>query len=181
MRAFLAIEVPKLQREVISALIEEETKKKLPVKWVGFENLHITLKFLGEIDEKKKNEIAPAIAEISKKFTPFLAQLEGIGCFPSPRSPRVLWVGVSQGAEKICEIANNLEECLSQYGFKKEEKKFHPHLTFGRIKTFCKIDDILAKTIKTEPFIVNSITLFKSTLKPEGPLYEALEKFRLSG
>jgi len=178
MRTFIAVEMPKYIRKKIDDFIKEEVKRNLPIKWVKFENLHITLKFLGEIDEKKKSEITPAIKEIGKKYAPFRFSLEGLGCFPSPRKPRVLWIGVTEGSEKLCEITQELEEKLSQFGFK-EEKRFHPHLTIGRIKKFCKIDEILAKDIKTESFSVTSITLFKSTLKPEGPIYEELQKFNL--
>ncbi len=178
MRTFLAIEVPKHIRKKINTLIEEEEKKELPIKWVKFENLHITLKFLGEIDEKKKGEIIPVITDVSKKYTPFRMRLEGLGCFPGARNPRVLWIGVAECSEILGKIANELEEKLSQYGFKKE-KRFHAHLTIGRVKRFCKVDDILEKSIDTEAFSVNSVTLFKSTLRPEGPVYEELKKFSL--
>ena len=179
MRAFIAIEVPKKIREKINHFIEEQNKKELPIKWVRFENLHITLKFLGEIDDKKKKEITPVIKELTNKFSPFKVTLEGIGCFPNPRNPRVLWIGVNEGSEQLCLIAKDAETTLSRYGFK-EEKRFHPHLTIGRIKKFCKVDDILENQIKSEPFLADSITLFKSTLKPEGPIYEELQKFTLN-
>jgi 2'-5' RNA ligase len=104
--------------------------------------------------------------------------LQKLGCFPNPRNPRVLWIGVALGSEKLIEIANELEEQLARFGFKKE-KRFHAHLTIGRIKKFCKIDDILAKNIDTEIFSADSIIFFKSTLKPEGPIYEELDKFSL--
>ncbi len=178
MRTFLAVEVPKHIRKKIDSLIQEEKKKDLPIKWVAFDNLHITLKFLGEIDEKKKGEITPVITEIGKALTSFKISLEGLGCFPSPRSPRVLWIGVAEGSEILNKMATELEERLSQFGFKKE-KRFHAHVTIGRIKKPCTIDDILQKTIKTEAFSVDAITFFKSTLKPEGPIYEVLEKFTL--
>ncbi len=179
MRTFIAIEVPERIRKKIDGLIKETTQKKLPIKWVKFENLHITLKFLGEIDEKKKHELVPAIAEISKNFKPFQIGLHGISCFPSPKNPRVIWVGLKEGGEQICEIANTLEERLGQCGFPKEEKKFHAHLTIGRVKIFCNIDDILKKEITTEIFPIDALVLFKSTLKIEGPIYEVLEKFTL--
>lgn len=180
MRTFIAIEIPKNQRKIIWELIIEEKKRNLPIKWVEFENLHITLKFLGEIDDKKKCEIIPVITDIAKKYKPITVSLKGIGCFPGSRNPRVLWVGVNQGNSELIEIANEIDNTLVRYGFKKEEKKFHPHLTFGRIKTFCKVEDILNRTVKTEPFMVDSLVLFKSTLKPEGPIYEALQKFPFS-
>jgi len=178
MRTFMAVEVPENVRRKIDNFLKEKATKNLPIKWVRFDNLHITLQFLGEIDESKKKEIAAVIAEIARKFTPFQVKLEGIGCFPNPRNPRVLWIGAKEGAEKLCEIAQNLETTLSRFGIK-EEKRFHPHLTIGRIKTSCKVDNILEKNIETEPFQVNSITLFKSTLRSEGPIYEALENFAL--
>ncbi len=178
MRTFLASEVPKHMRKKIDSFIQEEKKKDLPIKWVSFENLHITLKFLGEIDEKKKDEIIPVITEISRQYTPFKARLEGLGCFPGPRNPRVLWVGVTDGAEELGRLAHELDERLLQFDFKKE-KRFHAHLTIGRIKKFCKIDDILDKNVATDAFPVGAITLFKSTLTSEGSIYEELKKFTL--
>lgn len=178
MRTFLAVEIPQHIRKKIDTFIQEETGKNLPVKWVKFENLHITLKFLGEIDDKKKKEITPAIQEVAKKYPSFNMSLESVGCFPSPRNPRVLWIGAKEGSEQLCAIAQELEEKLAPFGFE-EEKRFHAHLTIGRIKKFCKVDDILDKEIKTNSFPITSITLFKSTLKPEGPIYEELARFNL--
>jgi 2'-5' RNA ligase len=178
MRTFLAVEIPESVRKVIHDLIQIEAKKELPIKWVKFENLHITLKFLGEIEENNKSKMAPAIAEICQKHSPFSVQLAGLGCFPNPRNPRVVWVGVKQGGEELCTIAADLEEELARFGFK-EEKRFHPHLTIGRIKKFCKVDDILTKSVSTDVFRVNSIVFFKSTLKPDGPIYEKLDRYTL--
>ncbi len=176
MRTFLAIEVPQHLRKKVDSRIQEEKAKSLPIRWVAFQNLHITLKFLGEIDDKKKDEIIPVITEIGKRYTPFTVRLEGMGCFPNQKNPRVLWIGVAEGAEALSEIAHELEEKLSQIGFKKE-KRFHAHLTIGRIKQPCNIDDILHRNITTESFPVKAITLFKSNLRPDGPVYEELKKF----
>jgi 2'-5' RNA ligase len=178
MRTFIAIEIPKHIRKKVDNFIADDKKRELPIKWVKFENLHITLKFLGEIDENKKEEITLVIKELGKKYARFNMNLQKLGCFPNPRNPRVLWIGVALGSEKLIEIANELEEQLARFGFKKE-KRFHAHLTIGRIKKFCKIDDILAKNIDTEIFSADSIIFFKSTLKPEGPIYEELDKFSL--
>jgi 2'-5' RNA ligase len=179
MRTFLAVDVPEHIRKKIDDFIQVEAKRGLPIKWVRFENLHITLKFLGEIDEKKKAEITPVIKELGEKQNSFNMRLAGLGCFPSPRNPRVLWIGVKEGGEMLCDIAAEIEEALARFGFK-EEKRFHPHLTIGRIKKLCKIDHILEKTIGSEPFSINAVTLFESTLRPEGPIYTALDEFRFS-
>uniref|UniRef100_A0A7V3RHU9 RNA 2',3'-cyclic phosphodiesterase n=1 Tax=candidate division WOR-3 bacterium TaxID=2052148 RepID=A0A7V3RHU9_UNCW3 len=179
MRTFIGIEIPERQRKVIYEFWKEERSKNLPIKWVEFENLHITLKFLGEVDEKRMNEIIPALSSISKKTKGFLCQLENFGCFPGIRNPRVLWMGVSQGEREIINLAIELDDALSKYGFKKEEKKFHPHLTLGRIRAPFKIDEIIDKNLKTESFRVNDFVLFKSTLLPSGPIYERLKTFDL--
>jgi len=178
MRTFLAIKVPENVRKVVYDFAQVEAKKELPIKWVAFENLHITLKFLGEIDEDKRVEIKPAIVELGQRHSPFTIELEGLGCFPNPRNPRVMWVGVKQGGDALCAMAAELEKELARFGFE-EETRFHPHLTIGRIKEFCRVDSILAKSISTSAFDVDSVVLFKSILKPAGPIYEELEKFAL--
>lgn len=180
MRTFLAIEVPEHIRKIIYEVAQVEAKKELPIKWVSFENLHITLKFLGEIDEDKRAEMKPVIAEIGQRHSPFDVELAGLGCFPNPRNPRVIWVGVKQGGDVLCTIAAELERELARFGFE-EETRFHPHLTIGRIREFCRVDSILAKSVSTSVFKADSIVLFKSTLKPAGPTYEELERFALQG
>ena len=175
----MAVEVPESVRKKINDLVQIEAKRELPIKWVKLNNLHITLKFLGEIDEEKKSEILPVLKEIGNKHKSFQLQLSGIGCFPNPRNPRVLWVGVEQGNDALCAMSADVEEALAHFGFKREER-FHPHVTIGRIKRFCKVDHILEKNIIAEPFEVSAIVLFRSVLKPEGPIYTALAHFPLS-
>lgn len=140
--------------------------------------MHITLKFLGEIDEEKIKKIASLVKEIAGGYDSFEVSLKGVGCFPDAKRPRVLWVGVDQGSEKLCTIAHALEEGLTQYGFKKE-KRFHPHLTLGRTKKPCTVDAVLEKSIMTESFRVDAIVLFKSTLTPQGAIYKELERYPL--
>jgi len=179
MRTFLAFEIPDKIKKEVDRLIAEEKKKSLPIKWVKFENLHITLKFLGEIEESKIREIIPILEDTTKNFTGFDINLEGIGCFPHPGNPRVLWIGVKNGVTMLTDIAREIEKNLGAAGFQ-EDKRFHAHLTFARTRKFCKLDKILALPFTTEDFSVNSVTLFESVLKPEGPVYAALKKFNLS-
>ncbi len=168
-----------MQREAVWSIVAELLAKPLPVKWVNVENLHITLKFLGEIDERRRNAIQPVLRDITRQHAPFTARLAGIGCFPSVRSPRVLWVGVADGAGPMTELAGVLDRELYRYDFMKEERAFHPHLTFGRAKTPLRIEGLLDRVLETEPFTVTELVLFRSTLRPEGPLYEVLERFPL--
>jgi len=179
MRTFLAIEIPEQIKRKVDQLITQEKKNQLPIKWTKFENLHITMKFLGEIEESKKLEIIPVLERTCKPFAPFNINLEGIGCFPHPGNPRVLWIGVKLGVAALTAIACGIEKDLSAIGFMKD-KDFHAHLTIGRTRKFCKVDSFLAKPFTTEDFSVNSVTLFESILKPEGPIYSTLKKFNLS-
>jgi 2'-5' RNA ligase len=179
MRTFLAVEVPENIRRVICDFVQIVAKKEVPIKWVKLDNMHITLKFLGEIDENKRADITPVITEVSRQHSPFTVEMEDLGCFPHARNPRVIWLGMKHGGEELSVIAADLEKELTRFGFK-EEKIFHPHLTIGRMKKFCRVEEILAQTISTEPFTVASLVLFKSVLKPEGPIYTALDYFPFS-
>ncbi|UCD19981.1 MAG: RNA 2',3'-cyclic phosphodiesterase [candidate division WOR-3 bacterium] len=179
MRTFLAVEIPEYVRAPIHEFILAQAERELPIKWVAFENLHITLKFLGEIDDKKKNAIMPAITDVCLTQCRFQLRLGGLGCFPTQRQPRVIWIGVDEGDDVLCRIAADVQSRLWEFGFT-EEKRFHPHLTIGRVKKPCRVDNILQKSIGTDAFDVDSLVLFKSTLKPDGPIYEGLERFRLA-
>ncbi len=179
MRTFIAVEIPAGVRERVTTLIDEQRKKALPVKWVPFENLHITVKFLGEIDEEMKEKTAGVLQDVCQRHKRFSAGFSGIGCFPDHRRPRVVWIGIDTGAEHLSALAHDIEELLVPFGFKKE-KRFHPHLTIGRIKKPCRIDGILHTEFATEPFLAQRLTLFKSTLTPQGALYDSLGIFNLS-
>ncbi len=178
MRTFLAVPLPENVRQVVHGFIQNEAKKELPIKWVAYENLHITLKFLGDIDMNMKAKVVQAVAGVCRRYSPFQVRLQGLGCFPGPRNPRVLWLGVAEGGQGLCDIAGELEKGLLPLGFK-EEKKFHPHLTIGRIKKSCRVDDILSKDLSTDPVDIHSVVLFRSTLKPTGPVYDEIERFIL--
>jgi 2'-5' RNA ligase len=177
---FIAIETPAIVRDKVSRIIEAGKRKNLPIKWVAYENLHITLKFLGEISDSMKEEIIPVIAETVKPAPQFAVQISGIGCFPGPRQPRVLWAGVVEGGDSMIAIAESLDRNLARFGCRIEDKKFHPHLTFGRVKTFCLVDEILKQELRTDVFMADRITLYRSTLRPEGPKYDAVLPFALA-
>jgi len=178
MRTFLAVEVPEAIRQVVYRFIQSQAKRGLPIKWVAFENLHITLKFLGEIDENMKTRMSPLVSGICRRYKPFRVRLRGLGCFPNPKNARVLWLGIDEGSQELCDIAGELEAELGSLGFR-PEKRFHPHLTIGRIKKSCPVDDILQGNLSADVFAVDSVVLCSSILKPAGPVYEELERFAL--
>ncbi|RKX70865.1 RNA 2',3'-cyclic phosphodiesterase [candidate division WOR-3 bacterium] len=175
MRSFIAIPIPEGVRRSVSSYIHKVRSQLSGVKWVREENLHITLRFLGEIDEKLKEEVEAIIQEKSQPFKPFLCRLEGIGYFPSHRRARVIWIGIEEGGQELIRIFEALEPELNRLGFKRE-KPFHPHLTIGRVKSPRPLD---LPRFERESFTANRIVLYKSTLTPEGPIYEPIRSVKL--
>jgi len=176
LRTFIAIDIPMELREKIYSAFDNERQRIKGVKWVEKENLHITLKFLGEIEEEKVKEIGKILDEVSNKFKSFEVSLGELGGFPQLKNPRVLWIGVSP-SEKIEEIFNFIEERVERIGIEKEERKFHPHITVARIKERKGISFENKKF--NDKFKANRIVLFKSDLRPEGPIYTQIKEVKL--
>lgn len=173
MRCFLAIELPEGIKKELSRIQKEipEFKGNL----VSKENMHLTLKFFGEIDDKKLNEIKKELSEI--KFNSFKANLGKIGSFPSESFIRVLWVSL-EPADKVKELNAEINKILESH-----DREFESHITLARIK-FIKEKEAFIKKIKgikfkTRDFEIKSFVLKKSTLTEKGPIYETIKEFRL--
>ncbi|MCK4420755.1 RNA 2',3'-cyclic phosphodiesterase [candidate division WOR-3 bacterium] len=173
MRLFTAIEIPKESRESIRNL-ENLIDTNASVKWVEKENLHITLKFLGEVESS--SPIEEILADVGKGVEPFYISLKNLGAFPSESNVRVLWVGVDKGSDVIKDLFRNIEDGLAQLGFQKENKNFTPHITIGRVKKG-KLLFPSHIDFSYEPFLADKITLFESTLTPKGPIYTVSGRF----
>mgnify|MGYP005831495927 CR=1 FL=1 len=180
MRAFLALPIEENLKEAVYQKIEFFRKNITSrVKWVEKENLHFTIFFFGEIDEKKKNEIIK-IAE-SKNFKKIKICLNSISYFPSDKNPRVIFYKLKEGEEKIKEIYDTFFEPFSKIlRLKKED--FKAHLTIGRVKE--RLDEKDIKFLKENEFefktsFLYKIILFESILKPEGPIYNPIKEFHL--
>ena len=134
-RSFIAIETPKNIRDNISVL---QTKFKTGlgnlVRWVTIENMHLTLIFLGEVKEDFLNMVKVQLTSMAKTAKPFDANLSGLGAFPSQKSPRIIWLGIDKGKNEIIDLQSKVEKSLIVIGYKPEDRKFHPHLTVGRVK-----------------------------------------------
>lgn len=177
MRAFVSIDIvdPAIVSKIVR--IQDELRKLgLNAKFVEPQNLHITLKFLGEIPESKIERISRALEKACSGFGKFEIEIVGLGAFPSERSPRVIWLGVGKGATTVSEIAENVDRELGKLGFSRE-KNFVPHVTIARLKSKKDIDLMvdLFKKLSSYSFgtmLVDSIRLKKSILTPRGPIYE---------
>jgi len=185
-RTFIAFKLPK---NIISSIrkIQEDIKSyAFKARWVNPENIHLTLKFLGDINSTDIEKVSEAIINTVNGHAPISLGLKGAGVFPGIKRPRVIWVGLGGEIEKLASIQNDIEESLEELEFPREKRPFRGHLTLGRIKG--KIDpkkllDVMKKFEKfeSELFIADQIYLFKSDLKSTGSVYTELMGKRLSG
>ncbi len=177
MRAFIALTIPDIVKDTLAKIEENLKNCNLKAKWVKPTNLHLTLKFLGNIEEEKVEELKEIVKEVGMRFSPLEVKLEGFGFFPSPKNPRVFFVSVDKEKD-LKTIATYLEDKLESVGFPKENR-FKAHITLARFKERKNIDCLLKKIkdlqIATN-FILKDIVLFKSTLTSWGPIYEEIFK-----
>ena len=188
MRTFIAIELPQDIKDRLSNLQVLLKKSEADVKWVEPQNIHLTLKFLGEIDEVKSVKITGIIEEIAQKEKQFRINLSSCGAFPKIEFPRVIWIAVNKGDREVKVLAEKLEEGIEKLGIPREERAFSSHITIGRVKSPVNKDKLLRALKETEnyfegentEFDVTKITLFKSTLGSSGPAYEPLKVINLT-
>ncbi len=177
MRVFVAIEIS--EDDVISAILDFQSKVKIKAKPVLPQNLHFTLQFLGEVSEDDVKKIRHALKSID--FSKFKINFHGVGAFPSIRSPRVIWIGTDEyGGNILKELASKVEKVLFPLGFTKD-KPFKSHITVFRIKN--KVNDVSKELEKFEfndfgSQVISAIKLKQSILTPQGPLYSDIEVIR---
>lgn len=174
MRTFIAVEIH--NDEVLNAIAKIQSDFKIKATPINKQNMHFTLLFLGEIDEKTVENIKKELSSIT--FKPIEVKFTHIGAFPNPRFPRVIWIGVDKVAsEQLVDLAAQVEKRLEPLGFK-SDKPFKPHLTIFRIKT--KADDISQtldkfKTVDLGKEVITELKLKQSILTPNGPIYSDLQ------
>ena len=175
MRLFIAVELPETVKNAIGEYIDSLRGLINNVKWVAPANLHLTIKFLGEVKEPDIKGISDGVSKTAAEFSPFVMGLSHVGFFPSRRNPRVIWLGADGGEDCLIDLFHDLENHLEELGFDREARTFSPHLTIGRVKRHERTT-VPEGLPEFDPvtFDVNSIALIKSTLTPQGPLYEKL-------
>jgi len=184
-RSFIAIGLDSGIKAELEASICKLKGSGADVKWVRCENIHLTLKFLGNISPDTVEDVKKILDNAGMRFAPFKMTLSGVGAFPGLSHPRVIWVGIGEGADEAKKIYAFLEEGLEKLRFEREERPFSPHLTIGRVRSSGKKEALASAVegLKLRPDIsqrVESITFFQSTLTPKGPIYTPLHKARLS-
>ena len=183
MRIFIAVELPSDVKNQIARMQAELKKVPAQVSWTKAENVHLTLKFLGEIEEKQLQPVTQAARAGCKGIKKFKISLKGVGGFPNLRQPRVIWIGTQNGAEELISLQAKIDTELDKAGFPKEEKKFRPHFTLGRVrvpKNIEKLAQALGSTeFQTADFDILHLNVMKSQLSPGGSIYTVLERIDL--
>ena len=183
-RAFIAVELPEALRQEVASFQADLKSAGSDVKWVEAGHLHLTLKFLGNIEEAQVASLKEALAPAVRGISSFTIRLEGIGAFPRTTSPRVIWVGVTEGNEKLVELANAVEQACAGLGFPAEERPFSAHLTIGRVRSPEHLAPLVKKLQLAEfrgetPAEISKLILFQSALSPHGPTYTPLAEIPL--
>ncbi|MBU0698426.1 MAG: RNA 2',3'-cyclic phosphodiesterase [Proteobacteria bacterium] len=178
-RTFIAIELPENIIDSIQRVQEGMRSYGFNVRWVRPQNVHLTLKFLGDINAAETEKVGRAIFESTKGFAPLVLAAKGLGTFPSIKRSRVIWIGVAGQFNELIGLQKTLDEKLAAIGFTEEKRAFKGHLTLGRAKGSIDPKQLLEAMkefagFETEPFVANKVVLFKSELRPAGAVYSKL-------
>lgn len=186
MRTFVALNLPPKERERIHRALGRLRDSGFPVRWVEAENLHVTLKFLGEVRPEVLPRVEEALEKVAEGTPPLVLHLEGFGAFPTVRRPRVIWMGVEATPVLRC-LKQDLEWALADLGFETETRAFHPHLTLGRADpgdgagAFRELDERVAGMDVTASVHVATLDLMRSQLSRSGAHYHVMSSARFEG
>jgi 2'-5' RNA ligase len=180
-RTFIAVEVSEAVRRNAVALAAALPSAGTKISWVSQENLHLTLQFLGEIPDAQIPDVSAVVDQVVTAHQPFPVRVRGLGAFPSCSRPGTLWLGITDGAPQLSRLAASLASALVPLGFRKERRRFHPHLTLGRVRVARgraarDLSDALRESAGADAgtSTVDSLTVFASHLGSGGARYEAL-------
>jgi 2'-5' RNA ligase len=185
-RTFVAVE---LSPEVLgraARLIEKLKVSQAKVRWVESHNLHLTLKFLGDVEVVEIPEVIEHVRQATAGLESFDLAFHGAGAFPDPSNPRTIWIGVSQGAEAMIQLHGRVERALAELGFRAEHRRFRPHVTIGRVRDTRHAKQDLAPLLDQYADFaagishVEEVVVFSSQLSEAGPLYEPLGRAELN-
>jgi 2'-5' RNA ligase len=186
-RTFVAMEINEPIRARAGELIAALAGTTAEVKWVEHHNLHLTLKFLGEVHDREIAQVCQTVARGAAKIEPFELEVRGAGAFPTAARPRTVWLGAGEGAEPMVALHDHVEAALAELGYREEHRRFQTHLTIGRVRGggpgIAELGTLLVQhaDFMVGRMTVQKVTVFCSTLTADGPIYEALGSARLGG
>ena len=185
MRIFIAVELPASIKAEVWAFQEALVHTSASIRWTRPESLHLTLKFLGEIEEARLSEIMNVVQRVAASHRQMTLCLTGIGVFPHLRNPRIFWVGLGGDIEKYASLAEEIDLSLSEWGFPREERSYNPHLTIGRFKSPLGASELMSQA-RHQPlpflsFRVTEVTVMRSVLNPRAAVYSPIFNCPLGG
>jgi len=183
-RSFIAIELPRETRDCLERVTNRLKASAVDVRWVRTNDIHLTLKFLGDVEEQRIPEIAGCIERCLEGISPFSITVRDLGAFPGDHNPQVIWIAAADESDRLSIVQGSLEDGLSRIGFKKENRPYFPHLTLGRLKSPRGKETVrrgLAEFKNTDcgSYTAGAVSLIKSELKPSGAVYTLLQSFSL--
>lgn len=187
MRTFVALDISPESQSRASQLVDRLRTSGAQVSWTAPENLHLTLKFLGDVPDTRIPEVCRAVAKAAVDFAPFTVHFRGAGAFPNAERPRTIWMGVDTGADTTILLQKAIENALYKLGFPPEQRRFVPHLTLGRVRSGGPTQLALAAClVKAAEFdggssIIDEVVTYASILERTGPTYSVLGRADLQG
>ncbi len=185
LRTFICIEIPDSIKERIEKLQCELRRIDAQVSWVKAANIHLTLKFLGNVPPTKSSIISAAVNRATGSCSPFQVSVGATGCFPSLRRPSVLWIGLLQMPEALSHLQKEIEDQLAREGFAREAKKFNPHLTLARLRNPQNAKQVAealtSQGFEDESFQASEVIVMRSELSPYGSIYTPQAVIPLKG
>lgn len=182
-RSFFAIELPGAVEEEIERLQSRLRRTGADVKWVSSRSVHLTLKFLGDVDAATIPKLAAAVRQALTPHRPLGLRVGRTGVFPGRSKARVVWLGLAGDLEALAAVQRDVETAVAGFGFEPENRPFKPHLTLGRVRSGRGRVELLAELDRLDPrpaaFTAHDVVLFKSDLKPTGAVYTVLERLPL--
>jgi len=183
-RSFICIVLPEELKAKIATVQSQLRGEPVDVSWTKPENVHLTLKFLGDVEEAQLDAIKEVVTQTAKAHSQFELVASGCGVFPNERNPRVLWIGLKDEEGRVQSLAQEIEEKLAAIGFAKEGRPFTPHLTIGRIRSGRNAREFartfMAVDFPPHRFAVEQIVLMRSDLRPTGAIYTPLHSVNLA-
>lgn len=186
-RTFIAVELPAPLRRLVGETIESLAETTTSVRWVQPEKTHVTIKFLGDVEETEIYRVCRATADAVEAAAPFQVQCRGLGAFPSISRPRTIWLGLDDPDRQLERLQKSVQRALYQLRFPKDQRRFHPHITLGRCRygrrDTAGLVEYLHQHADLEGGMINvdELVIFSSELTSEGPVYMVLGRAPLCG
>ena len=155
---------------------------KRAIRWVKPANIHLTLRFIGNMPVDKVAELSQEMDLKTSKLQPFMLRLGKLGCFPNQRRPRIIWIGLEGDTNQLMKLHQMVESAVENLGWKREKRRFHPHLTIGRVKEsrlIARSNIPYNQELLNRSFLVDSVYLVRSVLEPMGAVYSHLYRSKL--